>query len=326
MGSAAHDEAVTKLMKGGIENWPKNLRDQGFDLDLAGATCDWPAVKEIWARRHVLVHNGSLADEKYLQRVPGATRGATLEVDDSYLRNAIDLLCGFILGAIMGAWDKISPGNRGYVLHLALAYAATAAGEQRWPLAETLNLLAARLMTIRSKPQCTASTAGWRAFAGAARSQFTLTSPDGPQQICRSDSGSRSTSCSETPKRRSRCCRISSNRARLGRAIWKPGPCSTPSATSQRFSCSCRADTRRSVTDGHCAWSREAELSPSQLYARYIAGLPEVEAELGGHSLMRHALLARHASTYVGPPCAPSASRRSHSDSVCVRHQRCYLP
>jgi hypothetical protein len=141
----AHDETVSKLMKGGIENWQQNLREQGFDLDLASATSDWPSVREIWARRHVLVHNAGIADDRYLQRVPGATRGAMLEVDDGYLRNAIDLLCGFILGVIIAAWDKISAGNRTYILHLALAYAAVADGEQRWPLAETLNLLAVRL-------------------------------------------------------------------------------------------------------------------------------------------------------------------------------------
>jgi hypothetical protein len=144
-GLLAHDETVSKLMKGGIEYWQQNLREQGFDLDLASATCDWPLVREIWARRHVLVHNAGIADDRYLHRVPGATRGAMLEVDDGYLRNAIDLLCGFILGVIIAAWDKISASNRTYILHLALAYAAVADGEQRWPLAETLGLLAARL-------------------------------------------------------------------------------------------------------------------------------------------------------------------------------------
>jgi hypothetical protein len=142
---AEHHQVVSTLMQGGIENWQQNLSLEGFELDLPIATCDRPAVKEIWARRRVLVHNGGHADEKYVRRVPGTTRGVTLDVDDTYLRNAIDLVCGFILGVIVLAWARVSPGNRAHVLQLACAYAATADGEQRWPLAGTLHMLDAGL-------------------------------------------------------------------------------------------------------------------------------------------------------------------------------------
>jgi hypothetical protein len=140
----APDLAASKLMEGGLEKWEENLRKSGFDLHLADATCDWPTTREIWARRHVLVHNAGLADAKYARRVPGATVGVMLEVDDAYLRNAIDLVCGFIMGVIIMAWDKLSPANRVYVVYLACSYAAAAQSEQRWPLAETLHMLAAQ--------------------------------------------------------------------------------------------------------------------------------------------------------------------------------------
>jgi hypothetical protein len=93
-----------------------------------------------------------------------------LEVDDSYLCTAIDLLCGFILGVILLAWDSVCPGNHTFVLYLACAYAATADAEQRWPLAESLHKLAAR---------CTSSTPGSLVFTGAAQGQSTPTSPHG---------------------------------------------------------------------------------------------------------------------------------------------------
>jgi hypothetical protein len=141
----AHDAKAGRLMRGGIESWQQNLRDQGYGLDLASATCDWPAVKELWARRHALVHNAGIADQNYVRRVPGATAGAILDVDSTYLSNALDLVCGFLLGFIVTAWVTISPGNREFVLRLALAYGASAEGEQHWPIAETLYLLAARL-------------------------------------------------------------------------------------------------------------------------------------------------------------------------------------
>ena len=66
-----------------------------------------------------------------------------LDVDDAYLRTAIDLLCGFILGVII-VWDTLSPANRMYIVYLACSFAAAAEGEQRWPLAETLDMMAAQ--------------------------------------------------------------------------------------------------------------------------------------------------------------------------------------
>lgn len=66
------------------------------------------------------------------RRVPGATTGVLLEVDDTYLRTAIDLLCGFILGVIVMAWDTLPPANPVYVAYLVCSYAAAAESEQRW--------------------------------------------------------------------------------------------------------------------------------------------------------------------------------------------------
>ena len=62
-------------------------------------------VREIWARRHVLVHNRGVPDARYVARVSGATAGAMLHVDGEYLSTAIDLLCGFLLlEIILLAW------------------------------------------------------------------------------------------------------------------------------------------------------------------------------------------------------------------------------
>jgi hypothetical protein len=93
------ERKVRRLTGGGVEDWAPRVR-RGLGVDLPAATCDWPAVMEVWARRNVLVHSGGIADEKYVEQVPGATAGTLLQVDGHYLRDAIDLLFGFVIGVI----------------------------------------------------------------------------------------------------------------------------------------------------------------------------------------------------------------------------------
>ena len=99
---------------------------------------------EIWARRNVLVHSGGITDKKYIERVPGADAGTLLQVDSQYLRDAIDLLCGFVLGVIFLAWAA-QPGGRVLAIQLATLHVVVAESELRWPLADSLHSVMARL-------------------------------------------------------------------------------------------------------------------------------------------------------------------------------------
>lgn len=143
--SPALDKAVNDLMAGGVEKWEIRFCDQ-MDIDLTRVSCDWDAVKELWARRHVLVHNGGIADQKYAQRVKGAEPGMPLEVDDEYLRTAIDLICGFLLGVIYTVWAAV-PDRLKFVTYRAAGHAVSMESEHRWPLAENLYAITARLDT-----------------------------------------------------------------------------------------------------------------------------------------------------------------------------------
>jgi hypothetical protein len=143
VGSARLDKKVRELTRGSIENWAQRVLDD-LDVDLAAASCDWDAVREIWARRHVLVHNRAVADARYVTRIPGAVEGTILEVDGHYLRTAIDLICGFLLGLILMTW-AVLPDRQAFALQFALIHAVSAEAELRWPLAENLHHVAARL-------------------------------------------------------------------------------------------------------------------------------------------------------------------------------------
>lgn len=139
------DDDVRRVLGRGVRDWQTNLQAE-FGLALQAATCDWPAVAEVFARRNVLVHNGGVVDSRYIQNVPGApSLGAILTVKDDYLRDAIDLLCGLLLGLITGAWQSAAPDRRAFVCALVCWYAGAATSERRWPLAENLQALAARL-------------------------------------------------------------------------------------------------------------------------------------------------------------------------------------
>lgn len=137
------DDMVRRLTRGDIQDWAPRL-SRILGIDLSAAACDWPAVTELWERANALVRSAGLADRKYVERVPGAVLGALLEVDSRYLREAIDLLCGFLLGVTLQTWAAC-PGGRDLAIQMATLHVATAESDLRWPLAETLHTLVAQL-------------------------------------------------------------------------------------------------------------------------------------------------------------------------------------
>jgi len=157
VNSPSLEAQVRRLTRGSIDDWVPRVLDD-LDVDLTAASCEWDAVREIWARRHVLVHNRGVADAKYAARVPGATEGTMLHVDGEYLDTAIGLLCGYLLGVILTAWAA-RPGRQEFAVQFAVLYAAGAEAELRWPLAENLHHVAARIdpdATLRAAHQVNA--------------------------------------------------------------------------------------------------------------------------------------------------------------------------
>jgi hypothetical protein len=137
------DAVIRRPARISIGDWAPKL-DHDLGVDLPAATCNWLAVTEIWERANVLVNSRGLADKKYVERVPGAVLGALLEVDGRYLREAIDLLCGLVLGFTFKIWAA-DPRQRSLVVEMASLHAAAAESELRWPLAESLRALLAQL-------------------------------------------------------------------------------------------------------------------------------------------------------------------------------------
>lgn len=109
------DVRVDDIMRGNFEDWMAFMRTS---LKLSAAYLDpnRNAISEIFQRRHVMVHNGGLADSVYMQKVPRELRegmgvGKAIEVPPEYLARAIDLIePNFILiGAEL--WKKVAPAD-----------------------------------------------------------------------------------------------------------------------------------------------------------------------------------------------------------------------
>lgn len=90
-------------MIGGFDSWTKWFRDGPLELNLERLSLDWDQTRELFQRRHIIVHNGSRVSRLYIQRTPASqlsdpppALGSTLEVNSDYVMRALDLL--FVLG------------------------------------------------------------------------------------------------------------------------------------------------------------------------------------------------------------------------------------
>lgn len=92
-----------------IKNYFKKL-----DVSLSENLIDWQLINEIRERRHLIVHNNSIVNKKYLSRTGNPFNveiGNQLEIKADYLKSSIAeiKLAGIIL--IMNCWGKWSKDN-----------------------------------------------------------------------------------------------------------------------------------------------------------------------------------------------------------------------
>lgn len=83
------------LLRGGFEDWMEWF-EKRLKIDLSDVTADSLTLREIFQRRHLVVHNGSRVNRLYLNKMsdlkPLPAMGTTLHVDQEYLQRATDRL------------------------------------------------------------------------------------------------------------------------------------------------------------------------------------------------------------------------------------------
>jgi len=106
---------VSALMRGSLDDWAVWFKKH-CNADFEALAMDWEAVREVFQRRHIMMHNGGLISRQYLAHVksegtpPGI--GQRLPVTVEYLEDALDQLD--VLGTAIGvmAWGTWYPSHR----------------------------------------------------------------------------------------------------------------------------------------------------------------------------------------------------------------------
>ena len=108
---------IDKIMRQGFEEWYESLKKQEiFGLKLKQVENFKKDLTEIFQRRHLLVHNGGIVNEYYLQKVDtdkskGLRKGDTLHLSKEYIDNAIDTIEFCFLLVAFELWQKIDKNN-----------------------------------------------------------------------------------------------------------------------------------------------------------------------------------------------------------------------
>lgn len=96
------DRQVEQLMWKGFEEWMEWL-EKKLKIKLSEIAMDSDVVKEVFQRRHVIIHNGGHVSRQYLKKAPSAPStlkiGDKLHVTKEYLESSLDQL--FTLGVMM---------------------------------------------------------------------------------------------------------------------------------------------------------------------------------------------------------------------------------
>ncbi|MEU0601400.1 hypothetical protein ABZ484_24620 [Streptomyces sp. NPDC006393] len=79
---------VDDLMFGSVADWRKFCIDK-LNIKFEDLCSDWPAVQEIFQRRHVLVHAGGIASHRYVASVSATTNARDIKVGDRLKTNEV---------------------------------------------------------------------------------------------------------------------------------------------------------------------------------------------------------------------------------------------
>jgi hypothetical protein len=108
------DDRVDNFLRRSFENWMTWFANaSGLGLTYETLSIDPAVVREVFQRRHIIIHNAGRVSRRYLQNTDHAGEppplGEVLRIDASYVDRAIDELdtVGNLLA--VGAWAKLLP-------------------------------------------------------------------------------------------------------------------------------------------------------------------------------------------------------------------------
>ncbi|WP_449066006.1 hypothetical protein [Planomonospora algeriensis] len=134
---------VESLIFGSLADWRKFFKDR-MNVDMAELSIDWDKTKEIFQRRHVIVHNGGHASRRYISQVSGLKgievpdEGEYLPCDQEYVHSALDelLTLGILLSVAVAL--KINKEAKKYLIGELLHNSYEALVRNQWRVTEKM--------------------------------------------------------------------------------------------------------------------------------------------------------------------------------------------
>jgi len=104
-------EIENLLLELNFEELKKYFRDT-LKISLEEKVINWERINEIRERRHIIVHNNSVVNKKYINRsnnIDNLKLGDNIQIDAKYFKNSLDeikLAGALLIFNCWGAWDK----------------------------------------------------------------------------------------------------------------------------------------------------------------------------------------------------------------------------
>jgi hypothetical protein len=126
----AIERKVRSIMFQGLEGWKDNLKKM-LNVSMPNLGVEWNAIREIFERRHCVVHHHSTASRQYASSRGDVELGAPVHADGEYLKTALEQL--ETLGALLHlrVWQKLADDHEKLVSFVE-RNAFGALNEKRW--------------------------------------------------------------------------------------------------------------------------------------------------------------------------------------------------
>ncbi|WSB85736.1 hypothetical protein OHA60_19225 [Streptomyces cellulosae] len=106
--NAAVEKKVDTALRGGLEDWEKIFLK--LDVHFKKLCIDWNKTSEVFQRRNALIHTHGSVNSTYASKVKNAAPlGTPLQIDEGYLRQAIDQITAFGNLVLLRTWLHLRP-------------------------------------------------------------------------------------------------------------------------------------------------------------------------------------------------------------------------
>jgi hypothetical protein len=163
------ERRISSLLRESIDGWDKWLKKASGGISMTDLPVDWPAIREIFARRNLMVHTGGQVNHLYLEMIGNKRQGGSsgqprvgdyLEVDQDYLADSAEMLIALGTLLVLCVAVKLHRSHRREVAGDILGRVEILVRHDRWKSSGHICKYLSRCDLERQK-QITAMTLAW---------------------------------------------------------------------------------------------------------------------------------------------------------------------